>query len=810
MSAPQLLGGRYEVGELLGRGGMAEVHLGHDARLSRPVAIKLLRSDLARDTSFLNRFRREAQSAAGLNHASIVAVYDSGEDRLTESGGATVPVPYIVMEYVEGQTLRELLNDRTRLEPDEAARITEGVLDALAYSHRMGIIHRDIKPANVMIGAGGDIKVMDFGIARAVADANATMTQTQSVIGTAQYLSPEQAQGHHVDARSDLYSAGCLLFELLTGRPPFQADSPVAIAYQHVGQPPPRPSSMNPAVSPALDAVILHALAKDREARYQDATAFRVDLQAARLDRPISDAARGTAATAPEATVALGAIGAAAAATTVLPSGATRPTAGPRGAGHGNTATLPAIGHDPDDEPGRRRSLAYVLLVLAVVGAAVLLGLAGKSLLDRPPQTPAQVSIPSVVDKPVETAEAEIRAVGLVPESTQVASTKEVGHVVEQSPGGGEMAARNSRVQLSVSAGPDTVDVPELKDFSQDEATAALDNLNLRVGSVKAVDDSGLDKGQVVDTSPGAGESVAVGSEVNLTVSSGKITTPDVVGKSRSEAAQILGDLGFRIKTEYVESSETEDSVTKQSLKKGQKVDDGTQIVITVAQPPRPDPDDDDHHHHRATDHHDDHAAGDDHHDRAAHADRDRDSHTPGTGPDPLTRRLPSVGGDRPGDTLGVAHQGAEADRTLHGVGEPADLQPVGQDAVPTLGQHALGVELHAVQGQVAVADGHDDAGLGAPVGEQRVRQRRRVDRQRVVAGRRERAAQPLEHAGVVVPDPGRLAVQQLRRPADGRATDDTEGLVAQAHPQHGLGALGARLDHGHRHPGLLGGAGPR
>ncbi|MGA8978262.1 MAG: Stk1 family PASTA domain-containing Ser/Thr kinase [Pedococcus sp.] len=590
MSAPQLLGGRYEVGELLGRGGMAEVHLGHDARLSRPVAIKLLRSDLARDTSFLNRFRREAQSAAGLNHASIVAVYDSGEDRLTESGGATVPVPYIVMEYVEGQTLRELLNDRTRLEPDEAARITEGVLDALAYSHRMGIIHRDIKPANVMIGAGGDIKVMDFGIARAVADANATMTQTQSVIGTAQYLSPEQAQGHHVDARSDLYSAGCLLFELLTGRPPFQADSPVAIAYQHVGQPPPRPSSMNPAVSPALDAVILHALAKDREARYQDATAFRVDLQAARLDRPISDAARGTAATAPEATVALGAIGAAAAATTVLPSGATRPTAGPRGAGHGNTASLPAIGHDPDDEPGRRRSLAYVLLVLAVVGAAVLLGLAGKSLLDRPPQTPAQVSIPSVVDKPVETAEAEIRAVGLVPESTQVASTKEVGHVVEQSPGGGEMAARNSRVQLSVSAGPDTVDVPELKDFSQDEATAALDNLNLRVGSVKAVDDSGLDKGQVVDTSPGAGESVAVGSEVDLTVSSGKITTPDVVGKSRSEAAQILGDLGFRIKTEYVESSETEDSVTKQSLKKGQKVDDGTQIVITVAQPPRPTP----------------------------------------------------------------------------------------------------------------------------------------------------------------------------------------------------------------------------
>ena len=190
------------------------------------------------------------------------------------------------MEFVEGQTLRELLNDSSPLDPAEAARITEGVLDALAYSHRMGIVHRDIKPANVMIGPQGQIKVMDFGIARAVADANATMTQTQAVIGTAQYLSPEQAQGHHVDARSDLYSTGCLLFELLTGRPPFQADSPVAIAYQHVGQPPPRPVDPQPGVDPALDAVVLHSLAKDREARYQDATAFRADLQAARLGPP--------------------------------------------------------------------------------------------------------------------------------------------------------------------------------------------------------------------------------------------------------------------------------------------------------------------------------------------------------------------------------------------------------------------------------------------------------------------------------------------------------------------------------------------
>jgi len=294
--APRLLGGRYQVGELIGRGGMAEVHAGHDTRLGRTVAIKMLRSDLARDPSFLARFRREAQSAAGLNHPAIVAVYDSGEDEDTESGGATVALPYIVMEYVEGHTLREILTEKTVVDPAEAARVTEGILDALSYSHRMGIVHRDIKPANVMLTPAGEVKVMDFGIARALADTAATMTQTQSVIGTAQYLSPEQAQGNPVDARSDLYSTGCLLYELLTGRTPFVGDSPVSIAYQHVGQAPQPPSVHQPDVSADLDAVVLHALVKDRDARYQDASQFRSDLAAARSGRPISNAARGTAA----------------------------------------------------------------------------------------------------------------------------------------------------------------------------------------------------------------------------------------------------------------------------------------------------------------------------------------------------------------------------------------------------------------------------------------------------------------------------------------------------------------------------------
>ena len=244
-AVPQQLGGRYEIGELLGRGGMAEVHIGRDSRLGRTVAVKMLRPDLARDPSFQARFRREAHSAASLNHPAVVAVYDTGEDQFAGN-----PVPYIVMEYVEGSTLRDLLASGSRLVPERALEIVDGVLAALAYSHQQGIVHRDIKPANVMLTAAGEVKVMDFGIARSLDDMSATMTQTSAVIGTAQYLSPEQARGEQVDARSDLYSTGCLLYELLTGRPPFVGDSPVSVAYQHVREEPVPPSQVDPDVSP--------------------------------------------------------------------------------------------------------------------------------------------------------------------------------------------------------------------------------------------------------------------------------------------------------------------------------------------------------------------------------------------------------------------------------------------------------------------------------------------------------------------------------------------------------------------------------
>jgi len=276
MTEARLVGDRYEMGELLGYGGMAEVHRGKDVRLGRDVAVKELRADLARDPSFQNRFRREAQASAGLNHPAIVAVYDTGDH-----DGPEGQTPYIVMEFVEGRTLREVLKTEGHLPALRAMEITAEVCSALDFSHRSGIVHRDIKPGNVMITNAGAVKVMDFGIARALGDGAATVTATSAVIGTAQYLSPEQARGESVDARSDVYSTGCLLYELLTGHPPFTGDSPVAVAYQHVRENAQIPSSVNNVVPKELDSIVMKALAKNPLNRYQTAAEMRADLQRA-------------------------------------------------------------------------------------------------------------------------------------------------------------------------------------------------------------------------------------------------------------------------------------------------------------------------------------------------------------------------------------------------------------------------------------------------------------------------------------------------------------------------------------------------
>src|ERR1700712_5264525 len=273
MTTPEILSDRYEVGEILGFGGMSEVHLAKDTRLHRDVAVKVLRADLARDPSFYLRFRREAQNAAALNHPAIVAVYDTGEAE-TPAG----PLPYIVMEYVDGVTLRDIVHGDGPIPPPQAPEIIPPTCPAPTFSHQHGIIHRDVKPANIMISKAGAVKVMDFGIARALADAGNSVTQTSAVIGTAQYLSPEQARGETVDSRSDVYSLGCVLYEILTGEPPFVGDTPVAVAYQHVREDPIPPSERHAGISPELDAVVLKALAKNPDNRYQTAAEMRADL----------------------------------------------------------------------------------------------------------------------------------------------------------------------------------------------------------------------------------------------------------------------------------------------------------------------------------------------------------------------------------------------------------------------------------------------------------------------------------------------------------------------------------------------------
>jgi len=608
----RLLGGRYEVGELVGRGGMAEVHRGVDLRLKRPVAIKLFRRDLARDASFLTRFRREAQSSAGLNHASIVAVYDSGEDKGVDSHGRPHNVPFIVMEYVEGKTLREVLNQRGKLTSNEAARITEGVLDALAYSHRMGIVHRDIKPANVMIGADNSVKVMDFGIARAIADTNATMTQTQAVIGTAQYLSPEQAQGQNVDARSDLYSTGCMLYELLTGRPPFQGDSPVAIAYQHVGQPPAPPSTVEESVGPDMDAVVLHALNKDRAARYQSAADFRADLQAVRLGRPISDAARGTAAgaaaagaTATEVIGRLGSeptevyaaqprqgSGSGGAGAGAVGAGAGGPGGGGSGAATGDTSSFPAVREGRDRQPDRRGT--WAILTIAGLIALALLGWGLNSYLDNQAQETAMVTVPSVTGEPRATAQAKITRAGLTPEvTTENSKTVPADHVISQDPEGAVRVAKGRTVKLVVSAGPEAVTIPDLVGKTEAEARQVLGDLGLTVGEVTPENDTKKPKGQVVSSSPASGDAVAPGTAVALKLSSGQVTVPDLVGKTQNEAFTLLTEAGLTPKSAYKQTADAaEGTVLEQDKKAGDVVDAASVVLITIAQasPPTPTP----------------------------------------------------------------------------------------------------------------------------------------------------------------------------------------------------------------------------
>ncbi|MDG4794794.1 Stk1 family PASTA domain-containing Ser/Thr kinase [Micromonospora sp. WMMD1082] len=563
----RLLGGRYQVGELLGYGGMAEVHRGRDLRLGRDVAIKMLRADLARDATFQMRFRREAQNAASLNHPAIVAVYDTGEEQAPT--GETLP--FIVMEFVNGRTLKEVLGAEGRLQPRRALEICADICAALDFSHRHGIIHRDIKPGNVMLTQTGQVKVMDFGIARALASGATTMTQTSAVIGTAQYLSPEQARGEAVDARSDVYAAGCVLFELLCGHPPFVGDSPVSVAYQHVREAPPTPSDLNPDVNPAVDAIVLKALSKNPLNRYQSAGEMRADLLRAAAGRPVM----ATPVMREDETVAMAAAG-----------GPGYPSAGAT-----QTRQIPARVGDPR----QRKASSWLLATFAALGVLAVIALVAALLLNNNREAEA-LPVPTVTELSLADAFEQIQQAGLVPERGEDVFTSDCkeGTVTNQSPSAGEQVAPNSTVTVEICGGKPEVTIPNgLVGSTREAAEERLDELKLEVKVAQK--DSAESAGQVLEVSPASGEKVAEGSEVTLTVSRGNIVpVPSVVGLTEAEAKRTLEDAGFKPAVELGPEVPADQAgrVVDQSPNANTQRTKGSrvEIVVSVAEPENPDP----------------------------------------------------------------------------------------------------------------------------------------------------------------------------------------------------------------------------
>ncbi|TQS41433.1 Stk1 family PASTA domain-containing Ser/Thr kinase [Cryptosporangium phraense] len=571
MTDARLLGGRYEVGTVLGYGGMAEVHLGRDHRLGRDVAIKVLRSDLARDPGFQARFRREAQNAAALNHPAIVSVYDTGEDMNSRDG---VPVPFIVMEYVEGQTLKEVLQAEGRIMPQRALEIVADVCAALDFSHRHGIIHRDIKPGNVMLTPQGAVKVMDFGIARAITSASSQMTATSAVIGTAQYLSPEQARGETVDARSDVYSTGCLLYELLVGEPPFTGDNPVSVAYQHVREDPIPPSHRNPEVSATIDAIVLKAMAKNPAARYQSAGEMRADLLRAAAGRPVAATAGMSGA---ERTAVLGGAGA----TRVVPSAA--------GGGY-QTMGGPVGGGAP---PPKRRGAAIAVGILAVVALIAVVAFAASKLGGGGGQS---VTVDNVVDANISSARTTLEAKGLKVQVKNVESPADKkDRVLEQNPAAGSTAKEGDTVELSVGVGPGQVSVPKLTDLDQDGAEEALKAAGLNI-NVQEDDNSDEPENSVTKQDPQAGAKVAKGSSVTVYVSKANLVlVPDVRGAPVAEATATLKAKGFQVSVRNQPSdSQPAGTVISQTPSQNSKRSPNSTITITVSSgPSNPSPSDD-------------------------------------------------------------------------------------------------------------------------------------------------------------------------------------------------------------------------
>ena len=572
---PMTLGGRYQLKEVIGRGGMAEVWSATDTRLDRQVAIKRLRVDLANDPIFQARFQREAQSAAGLNHPNIVSVYDTGR-QLDEK--ADVEVPYIVMELVQGHTLRDVLRDGRRIVPEKALEFAMGVLDALSFSHKQGIVHRDIKPANVMLTPTGQVKVMDFGIARAVADTSATMTQTAAVIGTAQYLSPEQARGETVDSRSDIYSAGCLLYELLTGRPPFIGDSPVSVAYQHVREMPVPPSQLDAEITPAMDAITMQALAKDPADRYQTAKAMRDDIARLLAGEQVTAV---VPAVAPVKTVPQPEP------TAVMPTKSLS-TSEP-------VAEVVPVGSSVAAEAPRRMSAATIILLVLL---ALMLGTGGFFVwrsMNPPVVVDPMVDVPRVIGYTEEAAKSHLTNNNLVPNVVTTegdADTK--NQIVMQSPTEGERVREGSTVTITLNIGPKTGVIPaEIIGKPEAEAKRILRELGFTTPPTVKETPVGAEPltakaGDVTSVSPDVGQTVNLNDEIVLYLATGKSVMPNLKGISKDAAFDLAERSGFaraNIVVKEEPSTQPVDQVIDQVPDEGTLWNRADRVTISVAVP---------------------------------------------------------------------------------------------------------------------------------------------------------------------------------------------------------------------------------
>ena len=554
----RVLAGRYQLQGLVGQGGMADVELAHDDVLDRQVAVKILHSRYSDDPAFRERFKREARAAASLNHPNMVAVYDTGD----EDGR-----PFIVMEFVNGRSLREVLR-REGVLPQRAAEIAGDAALALHYSHERGLVHRDVKPANIMVSNEGQVKVTDFGIARAVN--SETVTQTAAVFGTAAYIAPEQAQGLDVDARTDVYSLGVVLYEMLTGQQPFSADSAVALAYKHVSEDPPRPTQINPEITPALEAVVLKAMAKNPANRYQDAREFHDD---------IVRASRGDRVSAP-------------------PVMAYAPTEALR---TDRTIVAPApvaVTEVYDDERPGNRGIGYVALILLLLAFfAVAAFLIARFVLGPDPVD--QIEVPDVVGQRAIRAVERLEAADFTTRIRRVANDEAAaGIVLATDPEPGTLSDVGSLVVLEVSRGPETVQVPQLVGLTEGDANQLIQQAELSVGNPERERSDEFEEGRIIRSDPKAGTEVERGTAIDYVVSDGPATVliPDVRRMEESAARSALANscstppcvnvsVVRQFSDEYAEGQAVDTDPTR-----GERVDYGSEVVLIVSQGPEPEP----------------------------------------------------------------------------------------------------------------------------------------------------------------------------------------------------------------------------